>query len=552
MKTSRIQLRRFILENIGKILEAETDSEVTGRESGMSVSPHPLPGMTGLAVGDTVYLERDAYMSADIWAFGQDFPPIRVVELGNIEDLVGTTVPGDPAAPGEWEWLADATGPGFVGAYESSPGLDEEQLVFPVSAIDWDYTERGPKEPWEMPPGPGMFAGGPSEDDYVTLITSEDAVRPGEEVRLHQNMSGLDTGWAIIANPYWRFPEGHPQHMEEWRAKDGDTVIGVEEGTPGARPVADMYQIFRDDEEQERKEREAWFAEEQAEYEAEEAEDPYEWMEDRFHQEQEGWESDIEDERRDAQRAYDDAREAALAAAAAEEERMKTPEAGEHLPSSQGMGRRPRQGAARYERRGRRLSETNSLGADGLRDVILETLVEAIDQDEWRKWKRSLYTLETPKGGGGWLLRKNAVYDSLRNKADDLGVLLAIDEAGKLEDLEHLAEDLVERITASYEFKDLLSDIASGSIYDDDIIGIVEDGLGDNLREDGVSLEDWKQMIVDNLKNSPAGDEILTTEDLPDDYDYDYLWSQGTDAAGVAIDIHADWASDSYDMYSER
>ena len=183
------------------------------------------------------------------------------------------------------------------------------------------------------------------------------------------------------------------------------------------------------------------------------------------------------------------------------------------------------------------------------KDKYLHNKAPNIDQDAWREWRRSLYTLETPKGGGGWLLRKNAVYDSLRNKADDLGVLLAIDEAGKLEDLEHLAEDLVERITASYEFKDLLSDIASNSIYDDDILAIVEDHLeGDSGGR--MSLEEWKQEIVDSLKNSRPDIEVI--EDLPSDYDYDDLWSRGTDPLDVSTDIYADWVSDIHDMYSDR
>ena len=520
MKTSRIQLRRFILENIGKILEAETGSDVTGRERGMSVSPHPLPGMTGLAVGDTVYLERDAYMDAEIWAFGQDFPPVRVVELGNIEDLVGTTVPGDPAPPGQWEWVAGATGPGFVGAYEPSPGLDEEQLVFPVSAIDWGYTESGPKEPWEMPEGPGMFAGGPSEDDYVTLTTSDDAVRPGEEIRLHWNMSGIDTGWAVIANPYYRYPPGHDLHDPDWRGKDGDTVIGVEEGTPGARPVADMYQIFRDDEEQERKEREAWFAQAQTEYEAEEADDPHEWMEDRFHQEQEGGESDIEDERRDAQRAYDDAREAELAVAAAEKERMKTPEEGEEMPKRTGMGRRPRQGAARYARRGQRISEAKSLGALDLRDVILETLVEAIDQDKWREFYKPSYEAVAE---AGWVVRGDGGGEALskRLRGDDNPYTLGDESSGITAD-EILATAIDDKLEDKY---DPTSDEA---IF-------------------GESLEDWKLNLIDALagRGIQHALDIEYPEDLPDtpDYDYEHLFNTGTDPEKVALDMYADYVS---------
>ena len=152
MKVTRQRLRQIIKEELGKI--------VTGREKGMSVSNSPPEGMTGLAVGDVVYLTPDAYMDADIHRWGDDYPPVVVTEIGNVEDLHGTTVPGQGDPYSDWDWVAGATGPGFVGEYEVAPGLQKEDLVFPMAAIDWEYTKRGPKEPWEMPEGPGMFAGG--------------------------------------------------------------------------------------------------------------------------------------------------------------------------------------------------------------------------------------------------------------------------------------------------------------------------------------------------------------------------------------------------------
>ena len=152
MKVTRQRLRQIIKEELGKI--------VTGREKGMSVSGSPPEGMTGLAVGDVVYLTPDAYMDPDIQRWGDDYPPVILTEIGNVEDLHGTTVPGQGDPYSDWDWVAGATGPGFVGEYEVAPGLQKEDLVFPMAAIDWEYTKRGPKEPWEMPEGPGMFAGG--------------------------------------------------------------------------------------------------------------------------------------------------------------------------------------------------------------------------------------------------------------------------------------------------------------------------------------------------------------------------------------------------------
>ena len=163
MKVTRQRLRQIIKEELGSI--------VTGREKGMQISKHPPTGMTGLQVGDVVYLTPDAYGDADIHRWGNDWPPVTVTELGNVEDLHGTTVPAQTDPPSDWDWVAGATGPGFVGEYETAPGMgDHEDLVFPMDAIDWEYTKRGPKEPWAMPPGPGMFAGGGTTTEARSLL----------------------------------------------------------------------------------------------------------------------------------------------------------------------------------------------------------------------------------------------------------------------------------------------------------------------------------------------------------------------------------------------
>ena len=76
-------------------------------------------------------------------------------------------------------------------------------------------------------------------NDMVTLTASN-----GEVVRVGTGASGLDTGWAVIANPYYRHPPGDDLHDPNWKAKDGETVMGVPKGSPGAMPVADAYQAL--------------------------------------------------------------------------------------------------------------------------------------------------------------------------------------------------------------------------------------------------------------------------------------------------------------------
>lgn len=160
MKITKRHLKRIIAEEYGDV--------VTGREKGMSVSSRPPAGMTGLEVGDMVYLKHDAYLDADIGKFGEDFPPISVMEIAPHKDLLGmnhkTWADGSKGmrysdydfAAGVGEELA------FVGEYQTAPGMPEESLVFPVSAIDWEYTERGPKEIWQWggPTEKGTYAGG--------------------------------------------------------------------------------------------------------------------------------------------------------------------------------------------------------------------------------------------------------------------------------------------------------------------------------------------------------------------------------------------------------
>ena len=112
-------------------------------------------------------------------------------------------------------------------------------------------------------------------DDYVTVTASD-----GEEIKLYKNMSGLETGWAVIANPgLYRDEPDHPFHNPDWKMKDGETVIGVPKDWDGpggeVMTVADAYQEHR-----------AQMAIDRAEYEA--------------------WMKDTEDEQRDEIQAWHD------------------------------------------------------------------------------------------------------------------------------------------------------------------------------------------------------------------------------------------------------
>ena len=169
MKITKRQLRRIIAEEYGNV--------VTGRERGMSVSAVPTAGMTGLEVGDIVYLTNDAYMDADIYKYGTDYPPVRVTQVGKHKDLLGMdhkTFFGDRGMrPSDYDFAADVGEElAFVGEYQTAPGLDTEDLVFPVSAIDQEYTRRGPKEPWpwEGYDEPVAYAGGGNFNEGRRLV----------------------------------------------------------------------------------------------------------------------------------------------------------------------------------------------------------------------------------------------------------------------------------------------------------------------------------------------------------------------------------------------
>ena len=68
-------------------------------------------------------------------------------------------------------------------------------------------------------------------------------------------MSGMQTMWAFIGNPYYDCPDD-----DCWRRKDGDTVIGCERSDWRARPVQDCYQQLREDWAEDKAEQDAYFA----------------------------------------------------------------------------------------------------------------------------------------------------------------------------------------------------------------------------------------------------------------------------------------------------
>jgi hypothetical protein len=188
-----------------------------------------------------------------------------------------------------------------------------------------------------------------------------------------------------------------------------------------------------------------------------------------------------------------------------------------------------------------------------LRDIIRE----AIDPDEWREFYKPSY--ENVQALSKRLRGDfDQILDALYNRAgDSMGGgnhLPAIDQLDNHDEMRHLAQRLLEKITKGNPLELILRNLQSGH-YDDEIEDLarpLEDKPGDKYGPEttAVSLEDWKQMIVDNLKNSDTNiDEI---EDLPGDYDYDNLWRNDADAADVARDIYADHASNIHDTYSDR
>ena len=187
------------------------------------------------------------------------------------------------------------------------PGLP----VYSQKMIDRIEAEHPPAEP---------------TSDHVVLKATN-----GEEVILHKDMSGLETGYAVIENPgLWRDEPNHPFHNPDWKMKDGDTVIGVPKdwsgpgGTP--MPVADAYQRLR-------------------------------WV---WDQEREDWGIDF---------PSGTPEEIEMA-----EELPPGPEPGDEHPKRMGMGRRPLVGPARDVRRGRKISESVSLTSRDLRRIIKEEL----------------------------------------------------------------------------------------------------------------------------------------------------------------------------------
>jgi hypothetical protein len=74
-------------------------------------------------------------------------------------------------------------------------------------------------------------------DGYCDLVCSD-----GRIERVYTNMSGMQTGFAFIGNPYYDCPDDL-----HWRRKDGETVIGCHASNRRARPVQDCYQELREE-----------------------------------------------------------------------------------------------------------------------------------------------------------------------------------------------------------------------------------------------------------------------------------------------------------------
>jgi hypothetical protein len=136
------------------------------------------------------------------------------------------------------------------------------------------------------------------EDDANMEIVASD----GEQIEVGKRYAGMATGFGLVANPA-HYPEDHPLWAPGWKVTDWDTVIEVEEGMPGAMPVADAYQaLFRQ------------WAEKDRDRELSSL--------------KQYWKEQEETDRRlDAERA--------------ELEAARVPDPGQKAPKRQGMGRRP-------------------------------------------------------------------------------------------------------------------------------------------------------------------------------------------------------------------
>ena len=77
------------------------------------------------------------------------------------------------------------------------------------------------------------------EDDANVEIVASD----GERISVGKNYAGVATGFGLIGNPA-HYPKDHPLWAPGWKVTDWDTIIEVEQGTPGAMPVADAYQAL--------------------------------------------------------------------------------------------------------------------------------------------------------------------------------------------------------------------------------------------------------------------------------------------------------------------
>jgi|TARA_Y100000310_G_C20630356_1_gene788299 hypothetical protein len=144
------------------------------------------------------------------------------------------------------------------------------------------------------------------EDEANVDIVASD----GERISVGKKYAGVATGFGLIGNPA-HYPKDHPLWAPGWKVTDWDTIIEVEQGTPGAMPVADAYQaLYRQ------------WAEKDRDRELSSL--------------QQHWKEQEEADRRlDAERA--------------ELEAARAPDLGQKAPKIQGMGRRPQASKAQRQ-----------------------------------------------------------------------------------------------------------------------------------------------------------------------------------------------------------